>query len=223
MARQKSGDNDPKKLTVGDSLKIFSMECPQEFIGKSMHEDFWKEIPEIGPNAYRKLGDIIQKVTAALSPDYGTPNFKFGKSMTIYEAWPLGDQDPLHPGNTEERQLPGIEFTLAFPSGQKISMNLSRDGEVIERTYVDRGNIHTDAVVKFIRGWQKAIEQAQHGGSHKTNDWLRWETAYEISKGDKIRTDQVKKTYIEQYHGTPENAVNNWNAHFSRLRKLHNR
>lgn len=76
----------------------------------------------------------------------------------------------LEGGRFRERLHPaGMRYTIEFANGQSVSVVVSNTtGELIERTYTDRGNIHADKVVRCLRGWVKSVEQAQHGGRRKT-------------------------------------------------------
>jgi len=58
-------------------------------------------------------------------------------------------------------------YTLHFSNGQTVSVTIADDGEIIERSYTDRGDVHFDRVVEVMRGWQKSIEQARRGGRKK--------------------------------------------------------
>jgi hypothetical protein len=70
----------------------------------------------------------------------------------------------IYPDPKRLETMTGTRWTIQFQGGPSISTVISNSGQVIERTYMDQGNLHFDDVVKIMRGWQKAIEQAQHGG-----------------------------------------------------------
>lgn len=89
-------------------------------------------------------------------------------------------RDELYPPLPPEIELKdwqylGTRYTIELGNGQSVSLALSaKTGEVIERGYTDRGDIHTEDVIKEVRTWIKRIKQAQHGGRKKTG--MRQET-----------------------------------------------
>lgn len=61
----------------------------------------------------------------------------------------------------------GKRYSVASDDGQEVSIVIDATGKVIERTYKDRGDVHRDDVIKAVRGWMKAVDQAHSGGRPK--------------------------------------------------------
>jgi hypothetical protein len=76
-------------------------------------------------------------------------------------------RDSIYPDPKCRESMTGTRWTAEFQSGPIMSIVISDNGQVIERTYTDHGDVHFDDVIQMLRGWQKAIKQAYRGGRPK--------------------------------------------------------
>lgn len=139
-----------------------------------MNSSAGNALREFSEGGWPKDKEGILKLVSPLESDYGVPKISserfpdFGPS--IMKDGKVAYISPItHQWETNPDLFPviGMRWTLEFNSGQKISVVISNEGKLLERTYTDNGDIHMREVVKFLRGWQKSIEQAQHGGRSK--------------------------------------------------------
>lgn len=101
----------------------------------------------------------VAAIVAALKESY---------EREILEGGHIRDElyPPLPPGDIpKDWRCIGTRYTIEFANGQSVSVVISNaTGKPIERTYTDWGDIHADKIMPALRGWVKAIDQAQRGG-----------------------------------------------------------
>ena len=62
-------------------------------------------------------------------------------------------------------QFIGNRYSVRFKAlGRELAVVVDQEGNIIRREYIDSGNYHHNEVIRFLRGWPKAIGQSQHGG-----------------------------------------------------------
>jgi hypothetical protein len=62
----------------------------------------------------------------------------------------------------------GTKYILNFETlGRLIYITLDKNGKIIKRGYSDRGDVHFQEVIRFIKKFPKAISQAYKGGAPK--------------------------------------------------------
>lgn len=54
----------------------------------------------------------------------------------------------------------GTQHFIELPTGQTVWMTVSNEGELLERGYSDRGDVHFKDVENVIRRWHKTIGQS---------------------------------------------------------------
>jgi hypothetical protein len=124
----------------------------------------------------------------------------------------------VYPADFPKKPKLGMRYTVSFMNGQMLSIVVGSDGEIIERTYSDKGDIHLETVIKLVRGWQKAISQAQRGGRPKGTIPQRVKQTYNriinlrFSQAWMLRTDtEFLKAYPE-YNRSKLARAKKWNA-----------
>lgn len=104
----------------------------------------------------------IPSISSESYPDLGHGILLEGRGIAYFS-----EQTGKWETNPDLFKPTGMRWSLRFSNGQTLSVLVSNDGQLIERTYSDKGDIHIEEVIKFIRGWQKSIDQIQSGGAPK--------------------------------------------------------
>ena len=129
-------------------------------------------------------------IGASLYPDLGPATSMDGK--TAYYS-------PIHGWSTNPAHFPklGTRWTAEFPNGQTLSLVITNDGELIERSYSDKGDIHTNEIYRFLRGLQKTIEQTHPGGRPSDPDIDSYFEIWAKSGFDTKIKQQLRKLYLD--------------------------
>lgn len=169
------------KQTVGNALEKFSIDgWPSDLEGIKM---IIKPLAAI-------YGDA--KITSERYPDWGPSILIDGKAANFSqtEGWSTNPQLFIHTG---------MRWSLEFPNGQTIAVVISIDGSLLERTYKDQGDIHINEVVKFLRGWQKSIKQAQRGGRKPDPEMIAAFDEWHANNFNPKYKGQLRKEYVKKH------------------------
>jgi hypothetical protein len=123
----------------------------------------------------------LPRIGCEMYPDWGPAKLVDGKVAYLSPITKKYETSP------ELFPFIGMRWRLEFPNGQIISVVITNDKKVIERTYTDRGDIPISEVYQFLKSWQSSFKQAQKGRrprgiSQKTieryigiaNEWDSW-------------------------------------------------
>jgi hypothetical protein len=108
-------------------------------------------------------------------------------------------------------------YSITFDNGQTITITVSPDGNIVERSYTDRGSVHFRQVLKLIQGWEKTVKQVQAGGLRNpelSSIYAQWKT----SGYDPVVKRKLKKEYLQSCSGE-YNAEGRFVRYMRRRRK----
>jgi len=121
-----------------------------------------------------------------------------GEVSVRYTVYPY----PIGPIPKDWKSL-GTTYSVEFPNGQILSVTISKGGEIIKRSYTDRGDIHLRDVSKTIRDWQKSIEQIQRGG-RRNPELSAIDDEWKASGYNPAIKRQLKKNYLAKHEEEDE-------------------
>jgi hypothetical protein len=131
---------------VSDVLKEFSTQgWPSD----------WETIE--GMTKWMKSKYGLPSITNEIYPDFGPAKVVDGK--VAY----LSPITKKYETSMEFFPRLGMRWRLEFPNGQMMSVVITDDKRVVERTYTDRGDIPISEVYQFLKSWQTSFKQAQKG------------------------------------------------------------
>lgn len=93
----------------------------------------------------------------------------------------------------------GMRYQLEFNNGQCMTVVVLNDGTIGERTYTDKGDIHINDVRKFLKGWQKSVNQTQHGGLKPDPKLLEFFERWKATNFDTAQKAIFRKQYIDAH------------------------
>lgn len=119
---------------------------------------------------YRRITDVQRYLAKHGFPDDPWPIFNFLKKE--FGGGSIGTSVyPKDPGKPSKKML-GQTWTVSKSNGQAISVTISVDGKILERSYQDNGDVRISDVQAMLRGWFGIFPKRIAG--RKKLDSTRW-------------------------------------------------
>jgi hypothetical protein len=154
--------------------------------------DFSATIEWTGYPTDQETFDNFRRLGSELRRQYGGT---VSVNQSLYPELPPG----VHPSQLRADEWPqGVKYLIELSSGIVLYVILSINGDIIERGYTDRGDVHTEDLLKMLRGWNKAIRQAQRGGRPKGMSKATQERYEKILKDWNISRSMTEEQFCKK-------------------------